>query len=117
METGKATGYSLMAVEERGTLFIAPNEEVYEGMVIGENAKQGDLDVNPCKAKRLTNMRSTGAEEKVALSTPRKMTVEQIIAYMNEDEVVEVTPKSIRLRKRILDSGARARANKSLKKQ
>ena len=73
------------------------------------------LDVNPCKAKKLTNMRSTGAEEKVALSPPKRMTVEEVIAYMDDDEVMEVTPKNIRLRKRILDSGARARWNKQHK--
>jgi len=115
METGKTTGYALMAVEERGHLFVGVGEEVYEGMVLGENAKSGELDVNPCKAKRLTNMRSTGAEEKVALSPPKKMTVEEVISYMDEDEVIEVTPKNIRLRKRILESGARARYNKAHK--
>ena len=73
METGKATGYALMSVEERGKLFLGVGEETYEGMVIGENAKTGDLDVNPCKLKKLTNIRSTGAEEKVALSPPIKM--------------------------------------------
>jgi GTP-binding protein len=114
METGKTTGYALTMVEERGVLYVAPNEDVYEGMVIGENAKAGDLDVNPCKAKKLTNMRSTGSEEKVSLSPPKRMSIEQVMSYMNEDEVVEVTPKSIRLRKRILDSGARQRYNKAV---
>jgi len=115
METGTTTGYALTAVEERGTLFVGINEAVYEGMVIGESARSGELDVNPCKAKKLTNMRSTGAEEKVALSPPKRMTVEEVIAYMDDDEVMEVTPKNIRLRKRILDSGARARWNKQHK--
>ena len=105
----------MTAVEERGTLFVGINEAVYEGMVIGESARSGELDVNPCKAKKLTNMRSTGAEEKVALSPPKRMTVEEVIAYMDDDEVMEVTPKNIRLRKRILDSGARARWNKQHK--
>ena len=73
METGKATGYALMAVEERGKLFLGVGEDTYEGMVIGENSKTGDLDVNPCKLKKLTNIRSTGAEEKVSLSPPIKM--------------------------------------------
>ena len=115
MEDGKTTGYALTAVEERGFLFVGVNEEVYEGMVIGQSARGDELDVNPCKAKKLTNIRSTGAEEKVNLSPPRKMTVEEIIAYMDEDEVLEVTPKSIRLRKKILESGARARYNKARK--
>lgn len=115
METGKTTGYALAMVEERGQLFVTTNEEVYEGMVLGECARSGELDVNPCKAKKLTNMRSTGAEEKVSLSPPKRMTVEEVIAYMDEDEVLEVTPKNVRLRKRILESGARARYNKSVK--
>lgn len=115
MESGKSTGYALMMVEERGHLFIGINEEIYEGMVIGENNKMGELDVNPCRAKKLSNIRTTGAEEKVNLTPPRRMTVEETIAYMDEDEVLEVTPKSVRLRKRILDSGARTRYNKSVK--
>jgi len=115
METGKTTGYALTAVEERGHLFVGINEEVYEGMVVGECARSGEMDVNPCKAKKLINMRSTGAEEKVSLSPPRRMTVEEVISYMDEDEVLEVTPKNIRLRKRIMESGARARYNKSVK--
>jgi GTP-binding protein len=114
-EEGRTTGYSLMTVEERGLLFIGVGEEVYEGMVVGEHAKAGDLDVNPCRAKKLTNMRTTGAEEKVNLTPPRRLTVEEVISYMNHDEVLEVTPKNIRLRKRILDSGARARFNKANK--
>ena len=92
-------------------------EDIYEGMVLGENARTGDIDVNPCKAKKLTNMRSTGAEEKVALPPPKRMTVEESISYMDEDEVLEVTPKSIRLRKKILDSGARQRWNRQHKPQ
>lgn len=115
METGKTTGYALSMVEERGHLFVGVNEEVYEGMVIGECARSGEMDVNPCKAKKLTNMRTTGAEEKVSLSPPKRMTVEEVISYMDEDEVIEVTPKSIRLRKRIMEAGARARYNKSVK--
>lgn len=116
MDTGKSTGYALSYVEERGTLFVGPQEDIYEGMVIGECAKPGgDMDVNPCKAKKLTNMRSTGAEEKVNLSPAKRMTVEEVISYMNDDEVLEVTPKSIRMRKRILNSDQRARYNKSVK--
>ena len=117
MDSGKTTGYALMMVEERGQLFVGVGEEVYEGMVIGETSRSGELDVNPCKTKKLTNMRSTGAEEQVRLSTPKRMTVEEVISYMDEDEVIEVTPKSIRLRKKILDSGARARYNKSQKQR
>jgi GTP-binding protein len=104
-----------MAIDVRGKLFISVGDECYEGLVIGENSKTGDMDVNPCKLKKLTNVRSTGAEEKVSLTPPIKMTVEEIISYMDQDEVIEVTPRSIRLRKRILESAARARFNKSLK--
>ena len=117
METGKTTGYALMDVQERGGLFVGVGEDVYEGMVIGECAKPGELNINPCKSKKLTNMRSTGAEEKVALSTPKRMSVEEVISYMDEDEVLEITPKNIRLRKRILEQGARARYNKATKPQ
>jgi GTP-binding protein len=116
METGKTTGYALDMVQERGILYIHVGEEVYEGMIIGENAKTGgDIEVNPCRMKRLTNMRSTGSEEKVNLSPPKRMTVEEVMAYLDDDEVIEVTPKNIRLRKRILDTGERVRFNKSMK--
>jgi len=112
METGKTTGYSLMSIEERGQLFVHVNEEVYEGMVIGQNSKTGELPVNPCKPKKLTNVRSTGAEEQVRLTTPKRMTIEGVISYMDADEVIEITPQNVRLRKRILDTGARERARK-----
>eukprot|EP01041_Mallomonas_annulata_P007957 gene7957-16290_t len=115
METGKTTGYALSAIEERGVLFVGVGEEVYEGMVVGEASRTGEMDVNPCKAKRVTNIRSTGAEEKVNLSPPTRMNVEELIAYMDEDEVLEVTPRNVRLRKKILESSSRARFNKSNK--
>ncbi|RYH04650.1 GTP-binding protein [archaeon] len=115
METGTASGYALNAIAERGVLFVDVGEEVYEGMIVGENSKSGDLDVNPCKLKKLSNVRSSGAEEKVNIPPPRRMTIEHCMSYMNEDEVLEVTPKNIRLRKRILESGARARYNKANK--
>jgi GTP-binding protein len=115
METGKAIPYALAAIEERGSLFIKPGEEVYEGMVIGEAARSGEITVNPCKEKRLTNMRSTGAEEQVRLQPPKRMTVEELISYMDEDEVIEVTPKSLRLRKKILNTNARAKSVKGQK--
>jgi GTP-binding protein len=114
-ETGKATGYALMSIEERGVLYISPNEEVYEGMVIGENSKSGDLDVNACKSKKLSNVRSTGAEEKVQLSTPKRMSIEQVMANIDEDEVIEITPKNIRLRKRILNTSERLKHNRQFK--
>ena len=115
METGKTTGYALTMVEERGSLFVGVGEDVYEGMVLGECARSGELDVNPCRAKKLNNIRTTGAEEKVNLTPPRKMNTEEMISYMDEDEVIEVTPTAVRLRKKILSAGPRARANKSKK--
>jgi GTP-binding protein len=105
--------YALNALEERGVLFISPGEKLYEGMVIGENAKPQDLEVNPLKSKQLTNFRSTGKDEAVRLTPPRKMTLEQAIAYIQDDELVEVTPKSIRLRKRYLDPHERKKASRA----
>ena len=90
---------------------------VYPGMVVGENAKTGDLEVNPVRAKEVTNMRTKGHEEKVHLPPPKKMNVEELIGYMSEDEVIEVTPLSVRLRKAELDTGARERAARTKKKQ
>ena len=113
MATGASNAYALGMIQERGQLFIGPGEKVYEGLVIGECAKDNELDVNPCKQKKLTNIRTTLADEKVYLTTPKKMTVEELISYMDIDEVLEVTPTGIRLRKLILDSGERVRYNKS----
>jgi GTP-binding protein len=109
MEQGEAVPYALNALEDRGILFIKPGEKLYEGMIIGENAKQQDLEVNPLKSKQLTNFRSTGKDDAVRLTPPRKMTLEQAIAYIQDDELVEVTPQSIRLRKRFLDPHERKR--------
>jgi GTP-binding protein len=114
MEQGEAVAYALNALEERGILFIAPGEKLYEGMVIGENAKPQDLEVNPMKAKQLTNFRASGGkDDAVRLTPPKKMTLEQAIAYIDDDELVEVTPKSIRLRKRHLDPHERKRASRA----
>ena len=109
---GDAVGYALGALEERGELFIRPQERVYEGMVIGENAKPEDLEVNPLKSKQLTNFRSTGKDDALRLSPPRVMTLEQAIAYIDDDEMVEVTPKNVRLRKAILDPNERKKARR-----
>ncbi|MGE5722270.1 MAG: translational GTPase TypA [Sphingomonadales bacterium] len=112
--TGDAVAYALTSLEERGALMINPGEPVYEGMIVGENAKNDDLDVNPLRAKQLTNFRASGGkDEAVRLTPPRKLTLEQAIAYIDEDELVEVTPKSIRLRKRHLDPHERKRANRA----
>jgi len=112
MEQGEAVPYALNALEERGVLFISPGDKLYEGMIIGENAKPQDLEVNPLKSKQLTNFRSTGKDDAVRLTPPRKMTLEQAIAYIQGDELVEVTPQSIRLRKRYLDPHERKRQSR-----
>ena len=116
MAEGIASSYALKSIESRGSLFIGPQTKVYEGMVIGETTKAGDLDVNPVKAKALTNFRAAGKDENYKLIPPRKMTLEEAIAYIQSDELIEVTPMSIRLRKKILDCGARQRAVKKSKK-
>jgi GTP-binding protein len=113
MEQGEAVPYALNALEDRGILFIKPGEKLYEGMIIGENAKPQDLEVNPLKSKQLTNFRSTGKDDAVRLTPPRKMTLEQAIAYIQDDELVEVTPQSIRLRKRYLDPHERKKASRA----
>jgi GTP-binding protein len=106
---GETAAYALWNLEERGTMFVGANEKCYLGMIIGENARQDDLDVNPMKAKQLTNVRASGKDESIRLTPPRRMTLEQAIAYIEEDELVEVTPKSIRLRKQILNPSFRKR--------
>ncbi len=111
--TGEANAYSLNSLEERGILFVGHGEALYEGMIIGENAKPDDLEVNPMKAKQLTNIRSSGKDDAIRLTPPKKMTLEQAIAYIDDDEMVEVTPKTIRLRKRFLDPHERKRASRA----
>ena len=99
--TGAAqtTAFALLNLQERGQLFVAPGAEVYEGMIVGENARAEDLDVNPTKEKKLTNMRSSTADELVRLIPPRPLSLEQALEFIREDECVEVTPKNVRLRK------------------
>ena len=111
--TGEAVGYALNMLEERGILFVSPQEKIYEGMIIGENAKPDDLEVNPMKSKQLTNFRSTGKDDAIRLTPPKVMTLEQAIAYIDDDEMVEVTPQSIRIRKAILDPNERKKARRS----
>ncbi|PTS89825.1 MULTISPECIES: translational GTPase TypA [unclassified Caulobacter] len=106
---GETAAYALWNLEERGTMFVGAGEKCYLGMIIGENARQDDLDVNPMKAKQLTNVRASGKDESIRLTPPRRMTLEQAIAYIEEDELVEVTPKNIRLRKQILNPSFRKR--------
>ncbi len=110
--SGEAVGYALNMLEERGILFVTPGDPLYEGMVVGENAKPDDLEVNPMKSKQLTNFRSTGKDDAIRLTPPKRMTLEQAIAYIDDDEMVEVTPKSIRLRKALLDPHERKKAGR-----
>jgi GTP-binding protein len=110
METGISTAYALNSIQERGRLFVGPQEEIYAGMIVGENARPDDLPVNPCKAKKLTNMRSQGEGKGIQLEAPLRLTLERAIEYIDVDEYVEATPTSLRLRKRILDATARKRA-------
>ena len=114
--TGEAVAYALWNLEDRGPMFIPAGVKIYEGMIIGEHARGNDLEVNALKAKQLTNIRASGKDEAIRLTTPRKMSLEQAIAYIEEDELVEVTPKSIRLRKAILDPTERKRSERSTKK-
>jgi GTP-binding protein len=104
---GDLAAYALWNLEERGVMFVEPGEKAYQGMIIGENSRADDLDVNPMKAKQLTNVRASGKDEAVRLTPPRKLTLEQAIAYIGDDELVEVTPKSIRLRKAVLNPSFR----------
>lgn len=112
-EDGETTAYGINSVQDRGVIFISPVQSVYAGMVVGENARELDMDVNPCKKKHVTNMRSSSADEAVRLTPPRILSLEQALEWINDDELVEVTPKSIRLRKAILDRNLRARERKN----
>ena len=115
MEQGEAVAYALNMLEERGILFVSPGDKLYEGMVIGENAKPQDLEVNPLKSKQLTNFRASGPKDDgIRLTPPQRMTLEQAIAYIQDDELVEVTPKVIRIRKRYLDPHERKRQSRKL---
>jgi len=109
MENGETTAYALDALQPRGILFIGPGVEVYGGMIIGQHAKDNDLDVNPCKGKKLTNVRASGSDDAIKLTPPRILTLEQALEFIDDDELVEVTPQSIRLRKKELDPNRRKR--------
>ena len=111
-QTGEAVTYGLLQAEERGTLFIHPGTKVYKGMIVGQHNRPQDLDINVCKQKHLSNMRASGSDETVRLKEPRVFTLEEAIEFINDDEYVEVTPKNIRMRKKILDRNERARARK-----
>jgi GTP-binding protein len=112
MVGGRANAYSLNTLQERAEMFVTHNDEVYEGQVVGENAREDDLAVNPTKEKKLTNMRASGSDENILLKPPRKMDLEMALEYIEDDELVEVTPSSIRLRKMLLKENDRRRDNR-----
>lgn len=109
---GEAVAYALWNLEDRGTMFVSPKTKLYEGMIIGEHNRDNDLDVNPIKGKQLTNIRAAGSDENIKLTPPRLFTLEETLSYIKDDELVEVTPKNIRLRKKLLDPNLRKRASK-----
>ncbi|PSL50838.1 GTP-binding protein [Salsuginibacillus halophilus] len=116
METGKATWYSMMQLEDRGTMFVEPNTEVYEGMVVGEHTRENDLSVNITKEKHVTNIRSANKEQTQSMKQPRLLTLEEALEYINDDEYCEITPENVRLRKKILTTSMREREEKRKKK-
>ena len=112
-DEGETVAYALWNLEDRGPMMIEPGWKVYQGMIIGEHTRENDLEINVLKGKQLTNIRTTGKDEAVRLTPPIRMTLEKAIAYIEDDELVEVTPKSIRLRKTHLDANDRKRAEKT----
>jgi GTP-binding protein len=117
MENGVAVAYALFMLQERATFFIEPGTAVYEGMIVGENSRPGDMDVNPTKEKKLTNMRSKGSDENIQLERPRELTLEGALENIEDDELIEVTPKSIRLRKRLLGTIDRKKLSREAKRE
>ena len=106
-ERGKAIGYALFNLKDRGPMFVAPGDPVYEGMIVGEHCKEDDITVNLCREKKLTNVRASGSDKNILLSPPRIMSIEEALEYIEEDELLEITPKSYRLRKRVLNEKLR----------
>ena len=115
-EQGLTTGYGIFNLQDRGVMFIEPGQKVYEGMIVGENSREMDIDINPCKEKKQTNIRSSNSDEAIRLVPARVLSLEQAMEYINDDELVEVTPQSIRLRKTILDRTTRGRLAKNARK-
>ena len=113
MATGTALSYSLETLQDRGKLFLAPGDEIYEGQIVGIHSRDNDLVVNPTKAKKLDNMRAAGKDETIQLTPPLKFTLEQALEFIDEDELVEITPKSLRLRKKLLTENERRRYERS----
>jgi len=116
-EDGEAVTYGLYNAQERGTLFITPGTKVYEGMIVGENSRPEDIVINVCKKKHVTNMRAAGSDEALRLTPPVILSLEQCLEFIEDDELVEVTPKNIRLRKKILDTELRAKTKARKKEQ
>ncbi|MCC6714915.1 MAG: translational GTPase TypA, partial [Gammaproteobacteria bacterium] len=114
MEEGQALGYSLFNLQERGRLFIGHGDEVYEGMIIGIHSRDNDLVVNPLKGKKLTNIRAAGSDENIILTPPIRFDLEQALEFIDDDELVEVTPKAVRLRKKLLQEHERRRADRAV---
>jgi GTP-binding protein len=112
IDAGATTAYSLGNLQDRGVLFVPPGQEVYAGMIIGEHSRENDLTVNVTKGKQLTNMRASGTDANIRLAPPKEFTLEQALEYIADDELVEITPTSIRMRKKILDEGARKRSQR-----
>jgi GTP-binding protein len=117
MEAGKIVAFALANLQDRSTLFVAPGEDVYEGMIVGENSRPGDMDVNPTREKKLSNMRSKSADDAISLEPPRELTLEVALEYIEDDELIEVTPQSIRLRKRKLAVSDRKKISREAKKE
>jgi GTP-binding protein len=116
MVRGAAVAFALDNLQQRGTMFVKPGDDVYPGMIVGENARADDMTVNPCKEKKLTNMRAAGSDKNVLLKPPRQLTLEIALEYIEEDELVEVTPSKIRLRKKVLSEEGRKRADRAGRK-
>jgi GTP-binding protein len=112
MVGGKAVAFGLDGLQDRADMFVAPGDVVYEGMIVGENSRTGDMAVNPTKEKKLTNMRASGSDRNILLKPPRLLTLEMALEYIAEDELVEVTPGSIRLRKMLLTENDRRKASR-----
>ena len=117
MENGTVVAFALTSLQERSTLFVSPGDAVYEGMIVGENSRPGDMDVNPSKEKKLTNIRTKASDENVQLEPPRVLTLESALEYIEDDELIEVTPQSIRLRKRLLSESDRKRVSREAKRE
>jgi GTP-binding protein len=117
MEGGTIVAFALANLQDRSTLFVQPGDAVYEGMIVGENSRPGDMDVNPTREKKLTNMRSKSSDENIQLEPPRELTLEAALEYIEDDELIEVTPAAIRLRKRFLGASDRKRLSRESKRE